>query len=59
MRTIFPAQRPNLLLDLESHILQKIARAAASIGVLSPVAGAASSRTNGRGIPADAAQGAR
>jgi hypothetical protein len=41
MRTIFPAQRLNFLLDLESHILQKIARAAASIGVVSPVAGAA------------------
>ncbi|MGH6663218.1 MAG: helicase-related protein, partial [Rhodospirillales bacterium] len=41
LRTIFPADRLDDLLDLERRILAKIAMAAASIGVASPVAGAA------------------
>jgi hypothetical protein len=41
LRTIFPAERLDQLLNLEQRILAKIAMAAASIGVASPVAGAA------------------
>jgi hypothetical protein len=41
LRTIFPAERLDDLLNLEQRILQKIAMAAASIGVASPVSGAA------------------
>jgi hypothetical protein len=41
LRTIFPADRLDDLLNLEQRILNKIAMAAASIGVASPVAGAA------------------
>jgi hypothetical protein len=41
MRTIFPAERLDQLLNLEQRILSKIAMAAASIGVASPVDGAA------------------
>ena len=41
LRTIFPAERLDQLLNLEQRILAKIAMAAASIGVTSPVAGAA------------------
>lgn len=41
LRTIFPAERLDQLLNLEQRILSKIAMAAASIGVASPVAGAA------------------
>jgi hypothetical protein len=41
LRTIFPAERLDQLLDLEQRILSKIAMAAASIGVTSPVQGAA------------------
>jgi hypothetical protein len=44
LRTIFPAERLDQLLNLEQRILAKIARAAASIGVESPVAGAAHGR---------------
>jgi hypothetical protein len=40
LRTIFPAERLDQLLDLEQRILSKIAMAAASIGVTSPVDGA-------------------
>ncbi|MGD9878714.1 MAG: helicase-related protein [Reyranella sp.] len=41
LRTVFPDDRLNDLLDLEDRILQKLARAAASIGVgTAPVAGA-------------------
>ena len=38
MRTIFPADRLNALLNLEERIARKIAMAAASIGVVSPIA---------------------
>jgi Helicase conserved C-terminal domain len=38
LRTIFPAERLDQLLNLEKRILDKIARAAASIGVEAPVA---------------------
>lgn len=41
LRTIFPADRLDRLLNLEQRILAKIAMAAASIGVASPVQGAA------------------
>jgi hypothetical protein len=41
LRTIFPAERLDQLLNLEQRILAKIAMAAASIGVTSPVDGAA------------------
>lgn len=41
LRTIFPADRLDELLNLEQRILAKIAMAAASIGVASPVDGAA------------------
>src|SRR5713101_2760144 len=41
LRTIFPAERLDHLLNLEQRILAKIARAAASVGVERPVAGAA------------------
>jgi hypothetical protein len=39
LRTIFPADRLDQLLNLEQRIMQKIAMAAASIGVASPVQG--------------------
>ena len=42
LRTIFPADRLDNLLDLEKRILEKLALAAASVGVMSPVEGAAS-----------------
>ena len=41
LRTIFPAQRLDQLLNLEQRIMQKIALAAASVGVVSPVQGGA------------------
>ncbi|MFQ3665335.1 MAG: helicase-related protein [Sphingomonadaceae bacterium] len=41
LRTIFPADRLDALLNLEQRILQKIALAAASVGVVAPVEGAA------------------
>jgi len=41
LRTIFPADRLDQLLNLEQRILQKIAMAAASVGVSSPVQGGA------------------
>ena len=41
LRTIFPAGRLDQLLNLEQRILQKIAMAAASVGVASPVQGGA------------------
>jgi Helicase conserved C-terminal domain len=44
LRTIFPAQRLDQLLNLEQRIMQKIAMAAASIGVASPVQGGAVGR---------------
>lgn len=44
LRTIFPADRLDQLLNLEQRILQKIALAAASIGVASPVQGGAAGR---------------
>jgi Helicase conserved C-terminal domain/SNF2-related domain len=44
LRTIFPADRLDQLLNLEKRILDKIARAAASIGVEAPVAHAAHGR---------------
>jgi hypothetical protein len=44
LRTIFPAQRLDELLNLEQRIMQKIAMAAASIGVASPVQGGAGGR---------------
>src|SRR5258705_599525 len=44
LRTIFPAQRLDQLLNLEQRIMQKIAMAAASIGVSSPVQGGAAGR---------------
>lgn len=39
LRTIFPAERLDQLLNLEQRIMQKIAMAAASVGVVSPVQG--------------------
>ena len=44
LRTIFPADRLDDLLDLEQRILQKIAMAAASVGVASPIQGGAAGR---------------
>ncbi|MBZ0148203.1 MAG: hypothetical protein K8F62_11780, partial [Pseudorhodoplanes sp.] len=44
LHTIFPAERLDQLLNLEQRILAKIAMAAASIGVASPVDGAAHGR---------------
>lgn len=44
LRTIFPADRLDQLLNLEQRIMQKIAMAAASIGVASPVQGGAVGR---------------
>lgn len=41
MRTIFPADRLDRLLNLERRILDKLARAAASVGVAAPIPGAA------------------
>lgn len=41
LRTIFPADRLDQLLNLEQRIMQKIALAAASVGVNSPVDGGA------------------
>lgn len=41
LRTIFPADRLDQLLNLEQRVLQKIALAAASVGVASPVQGGA------------------
>ena len=41
LRTIFPADRLDNLLELEMRILKKIALAAASVGVVSPIAGGA------------------
>ena len=40
LRTVFPADRLDNLLDLEKRILDKLALAAASVGVMSPVEGA-------------------
>lgn len=42
LRTIFPAERLDQLLNLEQRIMQKIALAAATVGVVAPVAGGAS-----------------
>ena len=41
MRTIFPVDRLDQLLNLEQRILDKLAMAAASVGVASPIEGAA------------------
>ena len=41
LRTIFPADRLDSLLNLEQRILNKLAMAAASIGVAAPIEGAA------------------
>ncbi len=41
LRTVFPADRLDNLLDLEKRILDKLALAAASVGVMAPVEGAA------------------
>lgn len=41
LRTIFPADRLDRLLNLEQRILNKLAMAAASIGVVAPIEGAA------------------
>lgn len=41
LRTIFPADRLDQLLNLEQRILGKLAQAAASIGVTAPIEGAA------------------
>ena len=41
VRTIFPADRLDRLLDLERRILDKLAMAAASVGVAAPIEGAA------------------
>ena len=43
MRTIFPVDRLDTLLGLEERIARKIAMAAASVGVVSPISGASSS----------------
>ena len=37
MRTIFPANRLDALLGLEARISRKIAMAAASVGIVSPI----------------------
>ena len=42
MRTIFPADRLDALLGLEERIARKIAMAAASVGIVSPISGVAS-----------------
>lgn len=44
MRTIFPADRLDQLLNLEQRILNKLAMAAASVGVAAPIEGAAHGR---------------
>ncbi len=44
MRTIFPADRLDDLLNLEQRILGKLAQAAASVGVEAPIEGAADGR---------------
>lgn len=44
LRTIFPAERLDDLLDLEQRILHKIALAAASVGVASPIQGGTAGR---------------
>ncbi len=44
MRTIFPADRLDDLLNLEQRILGKLAQAAASVGVEAPIEGAAGGR---------------
>ena len=41
LRTIFPVDRLDALLELEQRILDKLAMAAASVGVTSPIEGAA------------------
>ena len=41
LRTIFPADRLNELLNLEQRILDKLAMAAASVGVVAPIEGSA------------------
>ena len=41
LRTFFPADRLDRLLDLEKRILDKLALAAASVGVVSPIEGGA------------------
>ena len=41
LRTIFPADRLDELLNLKQRILQKLAMAAASVGVIAPIEGAA------------------
>ena len=43
MRTIFPSDRLDALLNLEERISRKIAMAAASVGIVSPISGVASS----------------
>ena len=42
IRTIFPADRLDALLGLEERIARKIAMAAASVGIVSPISGVAS-----------------
>ena len=44
LRTIFPADRLDRLLNLEQRILDKLAMAAASVGVEAPIEGAARGR---------------
>ena len=44
LRTMFPADRLDRLLNLEQRILDKLAMAAASIGVMAPIEGAAHGR---------------
>jgi len=44
LRTIFPADRLDRLLNLEQRILDKLAMAAASVGVAAPIEGAAQGR---------------
>ena len=44
LRTIFPADQLDQLLNLEQRIMQKIAMAAASVGVVPPVQGGAAGR---------------
>lgn len=41
LRTVFPVDRLNQLLNLEQRILDKLAMAAASVGVVAPIEGAA------------------
>ena len=43
MLTIFPGDRLDALLNLEDRISKKIAMAAASVGIVSPISGVASS----------------